>query len=1040
MDTTRTKLVNRPTVTTKPAAARRVQTASLRVSTPTDPAEKEAEATARRIVRMQAPASSTVARLAPLVPNTASSGAPLPPGVRRFMERRFGANFGGVRMHDGPRAAQLNQRLGARAFAVGHQVFFGAGQFRPETHEGRELIAHELTHTIQQGAVAQSRDTQLSRSAIVERAPVQVHRSIIGDVLDYFAEKAYNIPGYRMFTLVIGINPINMSRAERTPANILRAVIEFMPGGNLITRALDQYGIIDRVAPWVAEQIESLGITGGMIRDAIMEFIDSLSWTDVFDLGDVWDRAVRIFTRPIDRIKAFVSSLVNGIIRFIKEAILKPIAGLLEGRRGYNLLKALLGRDPVTGEPYPTTMETIIAGFMNLIGQDEVWQRIQEARAIPRAVAWFRTAVAEMVGFVLEIPRVFLAALTSLTLTDILTPWNALSKIGHVFGSFAARFFSWALGTVLKLLEIVFDVVSPGAWGYVKRTGAALANILRNPIPFVRNLVRAAIQGFDTFARRFGVHLRTGLVEWLTGSLPGVYVPREFSLGELVRFVFSLLGLSWQNVRAKLVVVAGEPVVRAMETGFYIVVTLVTQGPAAAWERMKAELATLRDAVIGGIIDLVTDAIVKQGIPKLVAMFIPGAGFISAILSIYETVMVFVRRISTIVQVVRGFVDSIIAIAGGAIGTAVARVESALASALSMAIALLAGFAGLGRVTDKIMNVVRRVRATVDRGIDALIAWVMSQGRKLFARKMAAATIGDAKVEKGFSLPNEQHTVTARIRDGRLEVRIASERESEIMIMIADAKAEVAADQTRTPEQNRDLLRLLDGARDDVRSMEQDWNATPKQKEEFQPWAEQRLTQIVTLMGMMGADGIKAFRDFKGKPLAKRYLPANYDVRQALYIRGSGWAGTRAGIVRAGAQAVRDDVDLIVMHRATNPPLADAAWQRLDAALRIPTGATKFTISHALVAATQYDVDHTDTLSAHWAAGGNNGADRPRWDLSAPGKLRYITQSQNLARPKGNYWLWVGKDFTSQYADGGMQNAKRIDGQPFLDAPGGNPI
>ena len=53
---------------------------------------------------------------------------------------------------------------------------------------------------------------------------------------------------------------------------------------------------------------------------------------------------------------------------------------------------------------------------------------------------------------------------------------------------------------VWNLLEIIFDVVSPGAFGYIKKTGAALKSILKNPLPFVGNLVKAAKQGFLNFA------------------------------------------------------------------------------------------------------------------------------------------------------------------------------------------------------------------------------------------------------------------------------------------------------------------------------------------------------------------------------------------------------------------------------------------------------------------------------------------------------------------------------------------------------------
>src|SRR5437588_283852 len=101
-------------------------------------------------------------------------------------------------------------------------------------------------------------------------------------------------------------------------------------------------------------------------------------------------------------------------------------------------------------------------------------------------------------------------------------------------------------------------------------------------------------------------------------------------------------------------------------------------------------------------------SIVKKAIPKLIGMFIPGAGFIPAIISIYDTIMVFVEKISKIIQVVTAFIDSIVTIAAGNITAAANRVESVLAGLLSLAISFLAGFLGLGKVTDKIMEVVKK--------------------------------------------------------------------------------------------------------------------------------------------------------------------------------------------------------------------------------------------------------------------------------------------------------------------------------------------
>jgi hypothetical protein len=78
------------------------------------------------------------------------TGTPLPASERAFFEPRFGADLSQVRVHTDSRAAQLSQAVSAKAFTVGQDVAFGPGQYSPNTSAGRKLLAHELTHTLQQ--------------------------------------------------------------------------------------------------------------------------------------------------------------------------------------------------------------------------------------------------------------------------------------------------------------------------------------------------------------------------------------------------------------------------------------------------------------------------------------------------------------------------------------------------------------------------------------------------------------------------------------------------------------------------------------------------------------------------------------------------------------------------------------------------------------------------------------------------------------------------------------------------------------------------
>ena len=74
------------------------------------------------------------------------------------------ADFSQVRVNTGTRAQETAKFLGAKAFTVGQSISFGAGQYAPESHEGKHLLAHELTHVVQQVSGVRRADTPVQRS------------------------------------------------------------------------------------------------------------------------------------------------------------------------------------------------------------------------------------------------------------------------------------------------------------------------------------------------------------------------------------------------------------------------------------------------------------------------------------------------------------------------------------------------------------------------------------------------------------------------------------------------------------------------------------------------------------------------------------------------------------------------------------------------------------------------------------------------------------------------------------------------------------
>jgi hypothetical protein len=77
-------------------------------------------------------------------------GEPLPESTKDYMESALGTDLSGVRVHTSPQVARAAQDINAEAFTQGQDIYFGAGRYEPDTTSGKKLLAHELTHTIQQ--------------------------------------------------------------------------------------------------------------------------------------------------------------------------------------------------------------------------------------------------------------------------------------------------------------------------------------------------------------------------------------------------------------------------------------------------------------------------------------------------------------------------------------------------------------------------------------------------------------------------------------------------------------------------------------------------------------------------------------------------------------------------------------------------------------------------------------------------------------------------------------------------------------------------
>jgi hypothetical protein len=129
----------------------RLQHACACGGTPDDTGECPACRAKRLGIQRQSTSAEAVAAPPSVHTTLHAPGQPLDAGVRAFLEPRFGYDFSQVRVHTNPQAAESAKAVNAHAYTVGQNVVFGAGQYQPHSSAGQKLLAHELTHVVQQG-------------------------------------------------------------------------------------------------------------------------------------------------------------------------------------------------------------------------------------------------------------------------------------------------------------------------------------------------------------------------------------------------------------------------------------------------------------------------------------------------------------------------------------------------------------------------------------------------------------------------------------------------------------------------------------------------------------------------------------------------------------------------------------------------------------------------------------------------------------------------------------------------------------------------
>jgi|GEM_PF-4823327 hypothetical protein len=165
---------------------------------------------------------------------TKGSGSPLPADTRSSMEGAFGADFSGVRVHTNSTAVQMNQDLGAQAFTHGSDIYFNAGKYSHGNTDGQRLLAHELTHTVQQNNNIRTNKIQ-RQIDVISNLPtgmyVDRYENFIYD-LDYRPQRRGDLSKYITITYLDG-NVIDINIDSISDGGNPADTVEHMRNGYL---------------------------------------------------------------------------------------------------------------------------------------------------------------------------------------------------------------------------------------------------------------------------------------------------------------------------------------------------------------------------------------------------------------------------------------------------------------------------------------------------------------------------------------------------------------------------------------------------------------------------------------------------------------------------------------------------------------------------------------------------------------------------------------------------------------------------------------
>ncbi|MDJ0780378.1 MAG: hypothetical protein QNJ22_00320, partial [Desulfosarcinaceae bacterium] len=338
-----------------------------------------------------------------------------------------------------------------------------------------------------------------------------------------------------------------------------------------------------------------------------------------------------------------------------------------------------------------------------------------------------------------------LANLYAALLDKILAVYQrVLTTVVQVYGAILTGNFKEAFRiAIISACEIAKVDPNP-VLAFVDRAGELAQRALMHLIQFWFNVGSAIGKGIKQFGANIKKHLIGGIIGWLTGALgdSGIEIPQQFDLKGVLRLVMSVMGLTYDRIRRKVVKrlgPGGETAVGRMEKAAGLMRRLATEGPLALWEDLKKAVSELPKLLMAALAKWLSIAIIKEATIWLLALVFPVSAVLKIVKLLFDLVQFLIERFRQIVDFVKSVYNAIKEIILGNVQKAADAIESAMARSLPVIISFLASLIGLGGIGKAVRGVITKLRRPIDKVVDKVIKKLVKLGRRFVAKGKAAA-------------------------------------------------------------------------------------------------------------------------------------------------------------------------------------------------------------------------------------------------------------------------------------------------------------